>query len=196
MRWTETQPLLGRLISEFGPPSTAGAAQRAAYPFTHLRSDGVWTLDHDEVPMGSLRALSEFDVVGRLERSLEDTLRADRQLLYSVARTLVDSHFPATVAADILTAVGLEPDLVLQASSDVLHVVIADGGYRGRHRAVPIPKPRSTMAMGDQLNQAHRRLASAESSDDGGWLMSHRDGRHLTVTTTVEVLERRIVVGE
>jgi hypothetical protein len=48
--------------------------------------------------MGSVRALSDYDVVGQLERSLEDTLRADTQLLYSVARTLVDSHFPATVA--------------------------------------------------------------------------------------------------
>jgi hypothetical protein len=95
LRWTETEPVLGRLISEFGTPSTTGAAQRAAYPFTHLRSDGVWTLDHDEVPMGSVRALSDYDVVGQLERSLEDTLRADTQLLYSVARTLVDSHFPA-----------------------------------------------------------------------------------------------------
>ena len=120
LRWTEAQPVLGRLISEFGPPSTTGAAQRAAYPFTHLRSDRVWTLDHDEVPMGSVRALSEFDVVGQLEPSLEETLRADTRLLYSVARALVVSHFPATVAPDILAAVGLEPDLVLQASAEAL----------------------------------------------------------------------------
>lgn len=120
LRWTETEPVLSRLISEFGPPSTTPAAQRAAYPFTHLRSDGVWTLDHDEVPMGSVRALNVHDIVGQLEHSLEETLRADTQLLHSVARTLIDSHFPATVAPDILAAVGLEPDLVLQASGDAL----------------------------------------------------------------------------
>ena len=120
LRWTEAHPVLSRLISEFGPPSTAGAAQRAAYPFTHLRSDGVWTLDRDQVPMGSVRALSDYDVVGQLERSLEETLRADTQLLYSVARALVDSHFPPTVAPDVLAAVGLDADLVLQASSEML----------------------------------------------------------------------------
>ena len=57
---------------------------------------------------------------GQLQRSLEETLRADTQLLYSVARTLVDSHFPATVAPNLPAAVGLEPHLVLQASGDVL----------------------------------------------------------------------------
>ena len=70
--------------------------------------------------MDSVRALSDHDVVVQLERSLEETLRADTGLLYSVTRTLVDSHFPATVAPDVLAAVGLEPDMVLQASSGVL----------------------------------------------------------------------------
>ena len=40
--WPAAEPVLARLIAEFGPPSRTGRAQSAAYPFTRLRSDGVW----------------------------------------------------------------------------------------------------------------------------------------------------------
>jgi putative restriction endonuclease len=103
---------LGELIAEFGPPSHTSRTQSAAYPFTRLRSDGVWTLDHP-VPMDLLAPLAEHDVAGQLETSVESALHDDRQLLYAVARSLVESHFPPTIAPDVLTAVGLEPQLVL-----------------------------------------------------------------------------------
>jgi hypothetical protein len=38
-------------------------------------------------------------------------------------------------------------------------------------------------------------IAWAEPSGDGGWLMSHCDGRRVVVGTTVEVLERMIGVA-
>jgi hypothetical protein len=38
-------------------------------------------------------------------------------------------------------------------------------------------------------------IASAEPSGDGRWHMTHCDGRHVTVATTVEVLERMIGVA-
>jgi hypothetical protein len=38
-------------------------------------------------------------------------------------------------------------------------------------------------------------IASAEPSGDGRWCMAHRDGRHVIVETTVEVLERMIGVA-
>jgi putative restriction endonuclease len=50
--------VLAELITEFGPPSTTIRVQSAAYPFTRLRADEVWVLDHD-VPM---------DLVGPLDR--------------------------------------------------------------------------------------------------------------------------------
>ncbi|MEH0972205.1 hypothetical protein V6U77_13840 [Micromonospora sp. CPCC 205546] len=49
--WSQSQERLSDLIAEFGPASKTGRAQSAAYPFTRLRSDGVWTLNR-EVPMG------------------------------------------------------------------------------------------------------------------------------------------------
>jgi putative restriction endonuclease len=41
--WTETWPQLAALIEEFGPTRAGGKAQRAAYPFTRLRSE--WHTD-------------------------------------------------------------------------------------------------------------------------------------------------------
>ena len=38
-------------------------------------------------------------------------------------------------------------------------------------------------------------IASAEPSGDGRWHMTHCDGRHVVVATTVEVLERMIAVA-
>jgi putative restriction endonuclease len=116
--WSEAESRLAELIAEFGPASKTGRAQSAAYPFTRLRSDKLWTLSED-VPMDLVGPLSTHDVVGRLEMSLENALCRDPQLLQSAARALVDSHFPATVASDVLTAVGLDPDDILRATDAV-----------------------------------------------------------------------------
>ncbi len=113
--WSVAETRLARLIAEFGPATTTSQAQRAAYPFTRLRSDGVWQLDH-EVPMDLVRPLAEQRVVGRFESSLEAALRADPHLVLTAARGLVSSHFPETVAPDVLTAVGLDPDTVLSTA--------------------------------------------------------------------------------
>ncbi|NJC71631.1 restriction endonuclease [Planosporangium thailandense] len=113
--WSEAEAQLSDLIAEFGPASKTGRAQSAAYPFTRLRSDGVWTLSRD-VPMDKVSPLAAHDVVGRLEASLEVALRRDPRLLRSAARALVDSHFPPTVAPDVLAAVGLDPDDILRAT--------------------------------------------------------------------------------
>lgn len=113
--WSIAEEQLARVIAEFGPASSTARAQRAAYPFTRLRSDGVWQLDHD-VPMDAVRPLAERHVVGSFETSLEAALRTDPQLVLTVARGLVTSHFPDTIAPDVLTAVGLDPTEVFKAA--------------------------------------------------------------------------------
>lgn len=110
--WTEAEPMLGDLIGEFGPPSRTHPAQSAAYPFTRLRSDGVWVLDQD-VPMDSPGPLALGAVTGRLAPPLEAELRARPELIWPVARELVLGNFPATIAPDVLAAAGLDPELVL-----------------------------------------------------------------------------------
>jgi len=108
--WSVAEQKLADLIQEFGPASRTPRAQSAAYPFTRLRADGVWTLDRD-VPMDNVGPLRD-GVTGRLEASLEAALTARPELLDAVARGLVESHFPATVAPDVLMSVGLDPDLL------------------------------------------------------------------------------------
>jgi putative restriction endonuclease len=110
--WSAAEAALADLIAEFGPPSRTGRAQSAAYPFTRLRADGVWVLDHD-VQMDLVRPLAEQEVIGRFETSVESALRGDPALVRSAARALVLSNFPETVAPDVLQAAGLDPDAVL-----------------------------------------------------------------------------------
>lgn len=66
--------------------------------------------------MDLVRPLAEHRVVGRFESSLEAALQADSHLVLTAARGLVSSHFPDTVAPDVLTAVGLDPDAVLSTA--------------------------------------------------------------------------------
>lgn len=110
--WSAAEQDLADLVAEFGPPSRTSRAQSAAYPFTRLRADGVWVLDHD-VPMDRVGPLAELGVTGRFEPSVEDAFHADPSLALSVARMLVLSNFPESVAPDALAAAGLDPQVVL-----------------------------------------------------------------------------------
>ncbi|MGY1840252.1 MULTISPECIES: phosphorothioated DNA-binding restriction endonuclease [unclassified Modestobacter] len=107
--WSVAEERLADLIAEFGPASHTGRAQSAAYPFTRLRADNIWVLDRevDDDKVSPLRA----GVTGRFEAALEERLATDPILVQAVARTLVDSHFPPTVAADVLVAVGFDPEV-------------------------------------------------------------------------------------
>jgi putative restriction endonuclease len=51
-------------------------------------------------------------VTGRLEASLEAALRSCPGLVDEAARVLVEAHFPATVAPDVLVVVGRDPELL------------------------------------------------------------------------------------
>jgi putative restriction endonuclease len=112
LAWSSAEGVLADLIAEFGPPSRAGRAQSAAYPFTRLRSDGVWVLDKD-VPMDLAGPLAGQEVTGRLEASVEAALLARPALIRAAAQDLVLGNFPGTVAADVLAAAGLDPREVL-----------------------------------------------------------------------------------
>lgn len=93
LAWSEVEQRLGGLIATFGPASKTQPAQGAAYPFTRLRSDGVWRLEPD-VEMDSLGALRREQVTGRLEHEVEMALRTNPQRVPELARQLVESQFP------------------------------------------------------------------------------------------------------
>ncbi len=130
--WSVAEPALADLIGEFGPPSRTSRAQSAAYPFTRLRADGVWVLDHD-VQMDLVGPLADQHVVGRFDASVEAELRADPALVRSAARALVLSNFPETIAPDVLQAVGLHPGTVLGEAD----VPSSAGRTRGERRRDP-----------------------------------------------------------
>lgn len=109
LAWRDMHGKLADLIAEFGPTSGTGRTQSAAYPFTRLRRDGVWTLSAD-VPVDLVTPLQEQDVRGRLDSAIEQALLADPRRLDAVARRIVDAQFPSTVAPDVLLAVGFDPD--------------------------------------------------------------------------------------
>lgn len=52
-----------------------------------------------------------------------------------------------------------------------------------------------TLSPDPERPSAGQVIASAEPSGDGRWHMRHRDGRHVLVETTVEIVERMIMVA-
>jgi putative restriction endonuclease len=129
--WSVAERRLADLIAEFGPATRTSRRQSAAYPFTRLRADGVWTLSRD-VPMDSIGPLDAAPITGRLEASLERALSRPGQI-EQAARLLVDAQFPRTVAPDVLIAVGLDPDQVFAIGS----ALAADDGRRRRSSSWP-----------------------------------------------------------
>jgi putative restriction endonuclease len=70
--------------------------------------------------------LGRQQVVGRFESRLETALRADPRNVLTAARAMVSSHFPNTIAPDVLTAVGLDPDAVLNTEDTLPDPETAD----------------------------------------------------------------------
>ncbi len=71
----------------------------------------MWQLSRD-VPNDNVGPLNAEPIEGRFVPEIERELLASSDNLYAVARTLVESQFPLTIAPDVLTAVGLDPDVV------------------------------------------------------------------------------------
>src|SRR5690606_18783623 len=86
------------------------------YPFWHLQSDGLWVVeDAGALPPGKGQAkplistLRDRDAVGRLDPGAAACLRDDPGLFDELIGLLL-GYFPATYHADLLAAVGLDPD--------------------------------------------------------------------------------------
>jgi len=161
--WSQAESQLADLITDFGPPSSTARAQTAAYPFTRLRSDAVWVLDRD-VPMDAVRPLAAQHVSGRFTDDVETALVASPALLLAVARSLIESQFPASLAGDVLVAAGLDPELVLGGLATDFT------GRRARSARWPRCSSRGTASARSAAStdsSARRQLASKRPISDG-----------------------------
>ena len=101
---------LGRLLSDYGPPRQT---RHPEFPFWRLARDGVWEIDRPQLVRLSasgdphVRDLHEHDIRGGLLASDYDTLQAAPELARTLARELLDAHFPETYHADVLCATGI-----------------------------------------------------------------------------------------
>lgn len=120
LAFTDVEVPLRRLLEDFGPPRTS---HHPEFPFWHLQSDGLWALDDTEglrlrkqSSSPTLSSLRERDPLGSLSPELVAGLRADSSLLPRLIHTLLDAHFPASLHAEILDAIGLDLEAATSAA--------------------------------------------------------------------------------
>jgi putative restriction endonuclease len=113
--FSEVDVKLTALLKEFGP---SRKSYHPEYPFWRLQNDGVWTIenaDELETREGSTDAkkseLLKHNTHGGFSADILQALHADPQLIADIAHRLLDAHFPESLHADILDAVGLELDV-------------------------------------------------------------------------------------
>lgn len=136
--YAEVDADLKPLLVEFGPPRKS---YHTEYPFWYLRNDGLWEVrgvEDAKVREGKAdqptkSELLRVDASGGLELEAYELLRSDPRLLQEIASRLVDAHFPDTLRADVLAAVGLdEMEVVRRRRRDprFRSAVLVAYGYR------------------------------------------------------------------
>ncbi len=110
VRFEEIEDDLRKLLEQFGPASAASSRQ---YPFWHLRTDGLWTLEGPaniiDRPPGASPTLTEARTLsGAFTPEVLETLRKTPALVPQIAQRIVSGHFPESLQQDVLAAVGLE----------------------------------------------------------------------------------------
>lgn len=115
MDWNDAEPRLKALLDEFGPD---GSGSSRHHPFWHLQTDGLWQLqgpaDILARPPSATPTLGELrdnHIRGGFPPALREALLRDPQLVATIARRIVDAHFPESIRPDVLAAVGLPADL-------------------------------------------------------------------------------------
>ena len=107
-------PIITDLLRDFGPERKT---YHPEFPFWHLQSDGVWTINTDleKRPGGSAlkRELWNQNAEGSLTPEVLLALAADPWLAGEIAHRVLEAHFPQSLHSDILDRVGLNADLVV-----------------------------------------------------------------------------------
>ena len=102
---------LSRLLHEFGPPASWKTTH---YPFWRLQNDDVWQVQ-STTKIRQTRAKDPFksdllkgDAKGGFPEDLFSLLLDHPSLAEEIACSLVRAHFPVTLQAEVLRAVGIE----------------------------------------------------------------------------------------
>jgi len=121
MDWNDVEPRLKALLDEFGPDGS-GASRH--HPFWHLQTDGLWQLNGPAAILArppsatpTLTELRDNHVRGGFPPALQEALQRDPQLVATIARRIVEAHFPESIRSDVLATVGLPDDLSAVASA-------------------------------------------------------------------------------
>jgi len=109
-QFADIEEELQGLLQQFGPSSAAATRH---YPFWHLRTDGVWVLNGPKAllsrPPGASPTLAEARTLsGAFSEEVLAAFQAHPEWIAVVAQRIVASHFPESLQADVLAAVGLE----------------------------------------------------------------------------------------
>jgi putative restriction endonuclease len=111
MPFREVERPLTELLREFGPPRQSDHPE---YPFWRLQNDDVWRVQPDSVmkPRKSNSDIRKGELLahnarGSFSPEVQAALRADPALVGEIATHLLEGHFPESLHADILSAVGL-----------------------------------------------------------------------------------------
>lgn len=109
IHFRDAEEQLNLLLREFGPPRRSNSASNMAYPFYHLRNDGLWEVSGTHVAPRP-RALREGDARGQLAPDLLRALHDDSTLVSRLARAILETNFAPSLHADICQAAGLRLD--------------------------------------------------------------------------------------
>jgi putative restriction endonuclease len=105
---------LTQLLMEFGP---SRKSYHPEYPFWRLQNDGIWLIDGADSLQrrksstdAKKSELLDFDARGGFTADVLDEFRSNPRLIAEIAQRLLSAHFPDSLHADIVTAVGLDLD--------------------------------------------------------------------------------------
>lgn len=112
MNFAEIESSLGQLLKDFGPE---GSAKGRNNPFWHLQSDSFWQINGPAALLNrpvrqtaSITELRDANVTAGFKPDFSSFLKLHPDIILTLARRLVEAHFPETLQADVLAAVGLD----------------------------------------------------------------------------------------
>ena len=119
--WNDADLRIKELLDEFGPDGSGATRHN---PFWHLQTDGLWTLDGPDFVVRrppsatpTIGELRENHVSGGFPLAVFESLRNNPELVVTIARRIVQAHFPESIRDDVLAAVGLPTDDAGSSSS-------------------------------------------------------------------------------